>query len=301
MNEFDFIESLRELSGSSEIGDDAVLLGDSVLCKDIMVEGVHFTRDMPLELVIHKLFSSNMSDIAACGASPEFVLLGLSMPREMLSFEVAEAISRNCTKYGVKLVGGDTTTSDKIFLSLSVIGTKVGKFLSRSGAAVGDIVILSRPVGLSKISLETNISGRVSNIDKFMHLKMEAEINLGKYLSLSDDVTSCTDISDGLGLDLFSISKSSGVKIVIVEDMLPLISDFDCSLHDMLSSGEEYALVFTVKDGSSDFLMDNVEKDLNHKLYPIGWTEKPDNSEAGVYLLSKNRQLKDISSYGYTH
>lgn len=303
MREFEFIRKLEDIFNNRDnlIGDDAALINNNILIsKDILVENVHFLKSTPLEHVIHKLFTANISDIASMGGTSKYVFLGIAAEHKEILEIIIPLVKKECEQYNVTLAGGDTTSSKSgLFLSLTVIGEKGKNILMRSGACENDIIFLSRPVGKCKISLEKELNIKNHNIDKYEHYKVCAEDRLGSFLSSLDFITSATDISDGLSTDLYNIAESSHKKAVIEYNKLPVdyLKEYNVnSLDYILSSGEEYALLFTAKKDSSKFLKKLVKDTLNQEIIPIGRMEKG----SGIFL-EKDGHMQSIILSGYEH
>lgn len=303
MDEFEFIKSLRCLSpnGVEGIGDDGALFADKyIIAKDIMASGVHFLKTAPIDLIIHKLFTSNVSDIAAMGGRGLWALLGVSVPKGFDLSALAEAIKKASEFYGLKLIGGDTTESvGEMFFSLTVIGRRGDNLLLRSGAKAGDILYLSRPTGLSKAALEKELDGADYPLEDFYHYKINAEIDVGAFLGSRNDVTSAADVSDGLGVDVGRIAAASNVKIIVDYNSLnfPVLQFLgDKSVDYALSSGEEFALIFTVKNQNQA----NFEKDF-FKAFGIQPLKIGKVFDGSGCFAEKNGIVYDISNVGYRH
>ena len=144
MKEFEFIKKLGDTFNNAEnlIGDDAALINDNILIsKDILVENVHFLKSTPLEHVIHKLFTANISDIASMGGTSKYAFLGIAAENKKVLETVIPFVKNECEKYNVTLAGGDTTSSKSgLFLSLTVVGSKGKNILMRSRACENDII-----------------------------------------------------------------------------------------------------------------------------------------------------------------
>lgn len=266
------------------VGDDAALFGTTLIAKDIMAEGVHFTHDAPFSHIMQKLLTANVSDIAAMGGVAKYALLGIAVPagREIS----AEDIVRPFESYGVKLIGGDTTSSASgLFVSLTIVGERNEHVLTRSGAKVGDLLFLSRPAGRVRQLLDREIAG---NTDNYNHYLVRAETALGDFLGRTGIANSCIDVSDGIGRDASHISGRSGVKIVIE---YPKVPHDGYSVEYALGSGEEFSLLFTVPADRVDDL-----KSAYPSAVCIGRVE----AGSGVWL-EKDGQLTDISDVGYEH
>lgn len=290
--EFSLIESLSSRLGKSGVtlgvGDDAALFGNNLVAKDIMAEGVHFTKDAPILHVMRKVVTANVSDIAAMGGVAKYALLGIAIPEgRQIS---ADDIVRPFESYGVELIGGDTTSSkDSLFLSVTIIGEKGEHLLTRSGAKPGDLAYISRPVGRVREALEAELAGGES----YNHYLVRAESALGELLGKTGIATSCIDISDGLGRDASHIADMSGVRIVIESDKVPVsqLAKTDNPVMYALGSGEEFALFFTVPvDRQREFEM------MSPLSLLIGRVEEG----SGVFLES-SEGLTDISETGYEH
>lgn len=302
MKEFEFIKFLEtEFNKDNLIGDDAALIYNNILIsKDILVENIHFLKSTPLEYVVHKLFTSNISDIASMGGTAEYVFLGIASENEEVLEQIIPYVANECKNYNVILAGGDTTSSKGgLFLSLTVVGKKGENVIKRNGAKEGDVIFLSRSVGKCKISLEKELNIYDFNIDKYYHYKKDAENILGSFLSSFDFVSSMTDISDGISVDLLNIAESSNKKAVLDYNKLPLdfLKEYNVDSVDyFLSSGEEFALLFTVLESKAQFIKEYVREKLNINIIEIGRIE----SGSGLFILQDN-QLKKVSSCGYQH
>lgn len=302
MKEFEFISYLEKsaLNKNKYIGDDAAMIYNRLLIsKDIICENIHFLPSTPLKYIIHKLFTCNISDIASMGAVSKYVLLGLALKDNSYLENIMPLIEEECKFYNVELAGGDTSSSEMNFFSLTVIGEKGRNILYRSGAEEGDIIFISRPLGKCRISLEKELNKYSFNIDKYYHYQVNAEDRLGAYLGNIDGVTSMTDISDGLCVDLNNISLSSNKKAVIEYNSLDLsyldeyfIDNFDY----FISSGEEFALLFTVKSSLAAKIQKDILDNLHINIIPIGRIE----NGSGIYL-EKNGLLQKIELSGYEH
>jgi len=123
------------------------------------VQDVHFKINAGLDNILFKLITANVSDICAMGGiSPFYALLGVSSDGSVNMEEFYICLKNALDFYQIDLIGGDTTASrNGLFLSFTILGKRNKFVLTRSGAKIGDFVFISRPVGLSKISLEKNL------------------------------------------------------------------------------------------------------------------------------------------------
>jgi len=176
LNESDIIRSLQNaFPVKGGIGDDAALLPISatesyVISKDILVEHRHFrltTTDAAS--LAHKALHVNLSDIAAMGAVPQFVMLGIALPSTLEQAWVdafLAAFTDACKKEKVLLIGGDTTASERdLFISVTVIGRAENAHLKfRSGVKSGDMLCVAGTLGEAHaglVGLEKNVEGDV--------------------------------------------------------------------------------------------------------------------------------------------
>jgi len=309
--EFELIKKIRQSTGKADIelsiGDDTACIGNLLITKDIMAEDVHFTNTTTLKNIFLKLFTANVSDIASMGGIAKYALLGISIPHppsnnssKYSQDNIINSIEKASNYYNVKLIGGDTTSSkDRLFLSLTVIGERNKNLLKRDGAKDGDYLFLSRPTGLSRISLEKELAIHNFDISANYHYEIKAETELGNILGNEDGVTSCIDISDGLGIDSRHISEESHMMVEIDKNLLPLphLHNYDVNkVEYIISSGEEFALLFTVAPDKVTHIHNVVRQLLNRQIYHIGSIKKG----SGVFLKDNNHTT-EISNKGYEH
>nr|WP_314373403.1 thiamine-phosphate kinase [uncultured Campylobacter sp.] len=131
-------------------GDDCAVIGERAYCKDLFVEGVHFRRGwLSLREIGAKAMLVNISDMIATNARAKYALLGLALPREIGTREIDElcaGVSETAQEWGIRIIGGDTIGSDRIALSVSLIG-KCKRPVFRSGARVGDLIAHTGELG----------------------------------------------------------------------------------------------------------------------------------------------------------
>lgn len=131
-------------------GDDCAVIGERAYCKDLFVEGVHFRRGwLSLREIGAKAMLVNISDMIATNARAKYALLGFALPREIGTREIDElcvGVSETAREWGIRIIGGDTIGSDRIALSVSLIG-KCKRPVFRSGARVGDLIAHTGELG----------------------------------------------------------------------------------------------------------------------------------------------------------
>lgn len=278
MNEFELIERIfaqMQISPARAatdvekgIGDDAAVMSVPtgvrlVSCIDTLVQGRHFSADWDevnqLAFQIgYKAVAVNVSDIAAMGAAAHSILLALALPERLVNetwlTEFAKGLFHACQLFGVTLIGGDTTRSDNLVLSVSAQGFLAADTpaVYRSGAQVGDKVYVSGTLGDAAYALQHPDSSQGIALAHRLHMPTP-RITLGTALA-KVGATAMIDISDGLYQDLGHICEQSGVGIRLDLDQLPTsqaLASVDISerLLCQLAGGDDYELAFTLPAG----------------------------------------------------
>lgn len=297
--EFDFIGDIREMfaklpkRGFEGIGDDCAVLpmGDEVLVftSDMLNEGVHFLTDKSTAYQIgYKSLMVNISDVAAMGATPVATLLSLALPEERFgewSNSFMEGYYEASKKYGVKLVGGDTTKSHSgVCISVTAIGRAPKTDIKRrSKAKTGDVVMVTGELGASAAGLRDVLNGKLRTRNAKIHLMPEAQVREGEWLGKQEAVHAMCDISDGVASDLQHILDESKRSAVI--SALPVAKGAELS--DAFGGGEDYKLLITVDKSMADDLSKRFERKFGTPLYKIGRIVKPDYD---VYDIGVERE-----------
>ena len=253
-NEPAFLEQLRRrvrIPAGSElvmgIGDDCAILRprgarhDLLFTTDMLLEGVHFQRDShTAHDVGWKALARGLSDIAAMGGTPTFCLLSLALG-EWADRRWIAGFYDGLLAHGTPLAGGDLARADRMMCDIVVAGTAPrGKALRRDGARAGDAIFVSGVLGGSALGLETR-RGRAWSI----HKRPRPRLALGRFLRERLHATAAMDLSDGLSMDLYRLAKASGLAAEIA--MPPVFPG--ASAHHALHGGEDYELLFTVREG----------------------------------------------------
>lgn len=304
---------------SHHIGDDAAILPLSrkenyVVSKDLLIEDVHFRlRYYPADVLAHKVLHVNLSDMAAMGAVPQYVLLGAAIPKGFDKQYVMTFLKKFiavCKAFNVELVGGDTNrSSDKLFLSVTIIGKALRQHTKlRSTAKPTDCILVAGNIGHAHIgltSLEQNKPGFKTFKAKF--LKPIARVDEGIWLGKQSGVTSMMDLSDGLYQDARKLCAASGVgahihsPMAFTKEFQKACKALNLTLEEVqLGGGEDYGLLFTVKKDS----MDKIQKDfLKEFKYPLQFVGKIVKGKGEVLikkeggLLSKPKNLPTFSHF----
>ena len=282
--EFDFIKDIREMfakvptNGFEGIGDDCAVLpiGDEALVftSDMLNEGIHFLTDKSTAFQIgYKSLMVNISDVAAMGATPVATLLSLALPKERFgewSREFMRGYSKASKKYGVKLIGGDTTKSvSGVCVSVTAIGrAPMSCIKRRSAAKAGDVVIVTGELGASAAGLRDVLGGRLNGRNAKIHLMPEAQIREGEWLGMQSAVHAMCDVSDGIASDLKHILEESKKGAVVEAKSIPIAKG--ATLQDALCGGEDYKLLLTVDKKEADDLAQRFEAEFGRPLYKIG-------------------------------
>ncbi|OOZ41770.1 thiamine-phosphate kinase [Solemya elarraichensis gill symbiont] len=311
-SEFDLIESIARSQSARRddvtlgIGDDCALLNvpagmELAVSLDTLVSGRHFFADASPELIGHKVLAVNLSDLAAMGAEPAWVTMGLTLPepdKEWLA-GFMRGFSVLASKYGVQLVGGDTT-SGPLTVSLQAHGlVPAGKAIRRSGARPGDLVYVSHTIGDAGVALAM-LQGRITATDELDTLRQRLEspqprIELG--IALRDVATAAIDLSDGLASDLGHICERSQCGAVIETHRLPLsgavgtLSDWRLAV----TAGDDYELCFTI-DPSQQERVTQLSQELDLRLSCIGKMRQ----QPGIDFVSDDGS-SESGLQGYDH
>ncbi len=299
------------------IGDDcAVWRPDpaalSLITTDTLVEGVHFDPSWhPPHLLGRKAVAVNISDIAAMGGRPRFLLLSLGLKgNEEPGWleQLLDGLMEASAAYQTLLIGGDTVRSPGgVMLTVTVIGeSPPGEVCRRSGGRAGDSIWVGGPLGSAAAGLELCRRGFGGNpawqtlVEA--HLNPVAQVELGRELVGRGLAHAMMDISDGLATDLAHLCTASGLGAEVTANLLPLDSLLPdaaalCQVDPLswaLSGGEDYKLLFTAApEGEEDIL----------KLASSGIAPRRIGrlvSDPGVFLLTEG-QRREIGFSGYDH
>ncbi|MBQ8179302.1 MAG: thiamine-phosphate kinase [Candidatus Methanomethylophilaceae archaeon] len=243
-------------------GDDAAVIGGgTVVSTDIVTFDRHFPAGMTYEQFGWYAAAVNFSDLAAMGARPTGLLAALALPMDLeaqAAYDIMSGMDQCAEFCGTGIVGGDTKVGPGIVTG-TAIGTMDGRRpMLRSGARPGDIVAVTGPVGgpaAGFLSLEHGVDAPEARDCLYVPVPRVAE---GMALASCGAVSSCMDLSDGLGTALRTICACSGVGMDVELDFIPRGPYVDemaevsgTPVEDILLGwGGEYELVFTIdRDG----------------------------------------------------
>ena len=261
MDEFDLIKKYFVPISSIEsqnLSDDGAVFKpkkdlDYVVSTDTIVEKIHFIGNEPPDQIAKKALRTNLSDLAAMGADPEFYSLSISLPKaKSKSFiEIfVKGLKEDQKKYKIKLLGGDLTASSQLItITINIIGTvPIGQCISRSNSKVNDLLYVTGVLGLSNIGLLNLMKNdKKYSIAKLKYYLPQPRVKFSS--SVRSFVTSMIDISDGFIQDCRHLARLSNLEFAIDIRNLP-ISDIDLlsyeqRLNAALTGGDDYELLFT--------------------------------------------------------
>lgn len=288
MSEFDLIKRhfTRPAPGALlGVGDDCALLQVThgkvlAVSSDMLVSGTHFFPQADPYLLGHKTLAVNLSDLAAMGAYPRWATLAISLPSADESWleQFSAGFFALANRYGVDLIGGDTTRGP-LNLCVTIFGeVDAGQALRRSGAQAGDEIWVSGVLGDAALAL-AHLQGRIalpenqfSACAAALH-QPQPRVALG--LALRGVASSAIDISDGLTGDLAHILEASGVGAEIEYARIPVSAivrefpDQSMGRRCALSGGDDYELCFTAPAHSHDEII-RISEQLALPLSRIG-------------------------------
>jgi len=290
------------------IGDDAALWEPepgfvTILTSDWFLEGTHFLRGKhPPDSVGWKCLARAASDIAAMGGTPRCFLLNLALPaaatgKWLKGFLVG--LRRAANSLDCLLAGGDTTRSERILISVTVIGEiRKGREVLRAGARAGDALYVSGTLGEAEhgLRLLQKTRGKVNrkNFALRKHLYPHPRVELGRWLAERRLATAMMDVSDGLSSDLRRLCTASGVAAVIDPDKLPLPRGVQQQTARQLAlhGGDDYELLFAVSPRNAAQVPVRYRRVA---LTRIGEIKKGH----GVQVLGEDGKLKPLRAAGW--
>jgi thiamine-monophosphate kinase len=294
---------IKNTSTLTGVGDDAAVLSfpdkKIVVTTDLLTEGIHFNlMYVPLKHLGYKAVVVNLSDVFAMNATPRQITVSIALSSKFSLEAVDElysGIHLACEKYGVDLIGGDTTSSlTGLTISITAIGEATeDELVYRSGAKLGDLVCVSGDLGGAYMGLQLlerenevfkvnpNQQPQFEGYDYILErqLKPEARGDIKELLKTLDIMpTSMIDISDGLSSEVLHLCKASKVGCNIYEEKIPLdkqTKDFaeELSINPLvaaLNGGEDYELLFTVPIGSYDLIKKEFDVTIIGHITPEG-------------------------------
>ena len=269
MNEFDVIARFfAPLSGEGSfcLKDDAAIVPqrpghDLIVTTDMIGEGTDFFAADPPDSIAQKALRVNLSDLAAKGAEPAFYLLNLSLPRDVGEDWLAvfvQGLKRDQEEFGLTLLGGDMSAGP-LSIAVTAFGfVPEGRMVRRSTARIGDAVYVTGTIGDSGGGLSV-LKGEGQALADDARDYLTARYRLPRppvtfAAQLRDVAHASIDVSDGLMADLGHIASTSGVRIMVEGENVPLSASLkalwgaEAPLH-AVAAGDDYQIAFTGPPG----------------------------------------------------
>ncbi len=330
-SEFGLIRSLQRRFAAPDpavvrgIGDDTAVLKVSrsewwLATTDLLAEDVHFDlRTSSFEDVGYRAAVANLSDIAAMGGRPRFLLVAIAIPPSCSSGNIAalyRGMMQAAAPYGVRLIGGDTSASKRgLFLSITLTGSvKPGRILLRRGARVGDLLYVTGTLGDSRAGLgllttHHRIGRRLPPVRTRLllarHHRPSARIAEGLWLTRHGLASAAIDLSDGLSGDLRHLCEENGVGAEVIATALPISSACQAFAKAAgldaralaLSGGEDYELLFTVPKAKQR-RFERLAAGTDFRFTRIGSIL---SKHSGLRLLGEAGTARPLPSLSYEH
>ncbi len=275
------------------IGDDCCVWsprGPTCLSTDTVVEGRHFRANDAADAIGGKAAGAALSDIAAMGARPVGAVVALSCPSRWDAPAIMDGILAVLKKYDCPLLGGDTTGGEELVITVTVWGEAVAgahgtkRFVTRSGAQAGDLLVVTGPLGGSLAS------GR--------HLRPIPRFAEGQWLAACPYVHAMMDLSDGLAADAAKLATASGCGFLLLPDQVPIHDDVP-ELSDQTKAaccdGEDFELLVAVAPEQWPTMQ--LAWPFSQRLHTIGWLV----DEIGAFMENRSGRIVPLPWTGFEH
>lgn len=316
------IRALVERAGCTQrilngIGDDAAVWqpsrsNRSIITSDMLVEGVHFTRDlMSLHDAGYRAMAANISDAAASGARPVLATVSLGLPKQTPEDDALALYAGivACAKtFGCAIAGGDCSASPVITISIALVGeVRPSNVKGRSAARAGDVIAVTGPLGASRAGLfaargTIALEGDLQTQALQSFRQPCACVAQGRWLAASSHVRALMDISDGLSTDLSRICARSSCGALV--DAVPVAAAARAAAEALgedpqafaLAGGEDFELLVAVAPRAFRHLASRFRARFGMDLFAVGRLREG----SGVFLLKGGAELP-LGSEGYDH
>lgn len=318
LSEFDLIARFfhctpgRDANVELGIGDDAAVVnvppGHSLaMSMDTLVSGIHFPEDSAADDIAYKALAVNLSDMAAMGARPNWLLLGLTLPQadEAWLGAFSRGLKGLADEHGLVLIGGDTSRGP-LTITMQINGlVPRGEALRRSGARPGDLIYVSGQLGDAGLGLRLGLQQLELNLsstrrDYFLQRLCRPTPRLALGQALRGVASAAIDVSDGLLADLGHILDASGVGAVVDVERLPVAQEVkgfpDGWWRLPLCSGDDYELCFTVPPEKGGLLEARLQA-IDCPCHCIGRIE----AQGTLKLLYNGIEIETGKLKGYLH
>ena len=308
MKEFDVIRRISDGLPDAPpevlvpIGDDCAVLhlGGTTwaVAADMLVAGHHFKGWASSEDVGYKAVAVNVSDVAAMGAAPRFVLVSGGAPDPETTSRCFQGVLEACEEFGVYPVGGDTTGAEALTLDVAILGQFTHPPVLRSGAYPGDLLAVTGELGASSAGFMA-----LENGDRYpqrlirKHLRPEPRVQAGQAAARLD-ARAMIDLSDGLASDAGHICEKSDVGCRIELERLPVAVDTREYLDSLgqdpeslaATGGEDYELLIAAPEAAVEALVSELEVPLT----VIG-----EVTDAGIEFLRDGEKVENLSGWDH--
>lgn len=329
LGEFGLIESLthdfkvKNSSTVKGVGDDCAVIDNAgkktLVTTDLLLEGIHFDLTYtPLKHLGYKAVAVNLSDVYAMNGTPRQITVSLGISKRFTVEHISELYSgiyAACERYGVDLVGGDTSASvTGLLISITCLGEAAeDEIVYRNGARDTDLICVSGDLGAAYMGLQLlerervasagekdfqpDFAGREYLLERQLKPEPRADI-IQELKKLGIKPTAMMDISDGLSSELLHICKQSGVGCRVYEDRIPIDYQTAVMAEELnmnlvtaaMNGGEDYELLFTVP------LTDHEKVAQMKGVKLIGRITKP---ELGAYMVTRDDAELQIRAQGW--
>lgn len=298
-------------------GDDAAVLRldgiDLCVAVDVVVDGVHVRRDLssPADMG-WKAIAVNCSDLAAMGATPVAAVVGLARPPAVTGADVESlyaGAAEACRRWGLALVGGDTTRAEQLSVSVTVLGTvPSGRAVTRAGARPGDVLVCAGALGGAAAALAAVAAGQQAPEPLLAaHRRPQARVAAGRALAAAG-ATAMIDVSDGLGADLGHVCAASGVRALLRWEDLPLAPGVAAAARAAgvdavdvgVGGGEDFALLAAVAPEQAAAALAAARDAGDGPVAVVGEVLAADGGPA-VLLTSADGSVRDVTRAGWDH
>ncbi len=292
-------------------GDDAAILnvpsGQAVICTDVLVEGHHFRTDWSTPQDIgYRAAVQNLADIAAMGANPTGMVVGLVLPQDTPVAWVegiAEGLAQATEPAGVGVIGGDLVAGEQLVIAVTVHGETFAQPVLRSGAEVGDVVAVAGTLGKAAAGYALKAADAQFDPDseeaELVHAFRRPVPPLSAGVAaVASGATAMMDISDGLIKDARRLAKASEVTIDLDSSAFTgdiagveaararLEADERTAFSWVLTGGEDHGLLVTFP----------ADAELSEDFRIIGRV-----TERGTDLVTIDGEAPEITDSGWDH
>ena len=305
------------------VGDDCAVIDydgkHTLVTTDLLLEGIHFDLTYtPLKHLGYKAVAVNLSDVYAMNGTPRQITVSLGISKRFTVEHINELYSgiyAACEKYGVDLVGGDTSASvTGLLISITCLGeAQEGDIVYRNGARDTDLICVSGDLGAAYMGLQLlerervasagqkdfqpDFAGREYLLERQIKPEPRADV-IAELRELGIRPTAMMDVSDGLSSELLHICKESGVGCRVYENRIPIDYQTAVMAEELnmnlvtaaMNGGEDYELLFTVP------LTDHEKVEQMKTARLIGRITKP---ELGAYMVTRDDAEMEIRAQGW--